>query len=166
MTVGTMCVVASRTWPGINKPGGVGRITHLHYDADSSLSGKVSHVDVLYPVERTRAKRVAVEWVEVKDIINSTVVLGTKGRGGTGRCTRCGSLRRDCGECDWRWEEGREERERIQREEEERRVVELVQRKEEQMAREGGKEKEEKKEKEKRRKSKLRRKRREVSAKQ
>jgi hypothetical protein len=112
---------------------------------------------VLYPVEHTREKRVAVEWLEVKDIVNETVVLGTKGRGGTGRCTRCGSLRRDCGECDWRWEEGREERERKHKEEEERRAVELVQRKEELMARE------EEREKEKRRKSKLRRKRREVS---
>ena len=62
--VGTVVQVALRTWPGINKPGGVARITHIHhienqhveqgpmpsiqYDVSYVLGGKEKHVDALY----------------------------------------------------------------------------------------------------------------------
>jgi len=34
ITVGRLVEVASRTWPGINKPGGVARAVEVHFDDD------------------------------------------------------------------------------------------------------------------------------------
>ena len=51
-SIGTVVEVAPRTWPGINKPGGVGRITRVHnrggsvsYDIRYVLGGREKQVD-------------------------------------------------------------------------------------------------------------------------
>lgn len=49
--VGDLVRVASRTYPGINKPGGVGRVTKVHNDDGAGSSGQtfpVTLVDVKY----------------------------------------------------------------------------------------------------------------------
>jgi len=48
-SIGSIVNIQSRTWPGINKPGGVGRITAVYYD-DNKENTKVTHVDVKYVV--------------------------------------------------------------------------------------------------------------------
>eukprot|EP00934_Nitzschia_sp_Nitz4_P006650 Nitzschia sp. Nitz4//scaffold70_size99833//84841//91685//NITZ4_004610-RA/size99833-snap-gene-0.137-mRNA-1//1//CDS//3329557182//6640//frame0 len=94
--------VASRTWPGINQPGGVARVTQIHGDPL-----RPSHVDVAYIVARTKEKRVPIEYVTIasqyekpkrdRSLRDRGLILG--------RCHRCGSLRKDCGSCDWVMEE-------------------------------------------------------------
>lgn len=115
--------VASRTWPGINQPGGVARISRVYFQEDDEggniddPTGKTgqnvpTHVDVLYVVGRSKEKRVPIEYVtlapqyERPSIGARSVGTGLRDRGLIlGRCRRCGSLRKDCGSCDWRMEE-------------------------------------------------------------
>ena len=108
ITVGRLVEVQSRTWPGINKPGGVARVTNVHYDDDLALS----HIDVQYILGNTKEKEVPVDYVRL-----APEYEGGGGGGGRrqnnlrdrsmllGRCRRCGSLRTDCGSCDWATEE-------------------------------------------------------------
>lgn len=112
LTVGKIVQVEARTWPGINKPGGVGRITQLHYSEDGN---KVTSVDVRYTVVGGRERHVPIEHVEAApefDAVNGpgdgSAQPGGQQRnqlrdrsGLLGRCKRCGSLRADCGSCDW-----------------------------------------------------------------
>ena len=151
ITVGRFVEVASRTWPGINKPGGVARVVEVHFDAssddepndkdndkekDQDVRGKgkhPTHVNVRYMVGTSREKRVPVEYIQLapqyethrpttKDSSASTSVGGNDSGSGNGngsyvasslrdrsmllgRCRRCGSLRTDCGSCDWAFEE-------------------------------------------------------------
>jgi hypothetical protein len=117
-TVGKIVQVEARTWPGINKHGGIGRITQLHYGED----GKVTSVDVRYTVVGGRERHVPIEHVEAapefdvstknNNAGDSFQVTGGQQRnqlrdrsGLLGRCKRCGSLRADCGSCDWMEEE-------------------------------------------------------------
>ncbi|GMI13565.1 hypothetical protein TrVE_jg2295 [Triparma verrucosa] len=98
-----MVETARRAWPGINQPGGIAKITKLHH---SPLTHELSHVDVFYPVERRHEKKVDMQWVTVRsNFMENAVKHGASARGALGRCSRCGSLRRDCGECDWKFEE-------------------------------------------------------------
>ena len=53
LAVGTIVNVQSRTWPGVNKPGGVARITATHhsentYDVAYILGGRESKVDAVF----------------------------------------------------------------------------------------------------------------------
>ena len=55
ITKGSIVTVESRTWPGLNKPGGVARVTHVHhednkikYDVAYVLGGKEKAVDAEY----------------------------------------------------------------------------------------------------------------------
>jgi hypothetical protein len=151
ITVGRFVEVASRTWPGINKPGGVARVVEVHFDTSSDdetndndnenekeqgVGGKrnnPTHVNVRYMVGTSREKRVPVEYVQLapqyethrpttKDSSVSTSAGGNDSGNGNesgnyvasslrdrsmllGRCRRCGSLRTDCGSCDWAVEE-------------------------------------------------------------
>ena len=103
--VGEIVHVQARTWPGINKPGGIARITQLH-----SSSEKLTDVDVQYVVVGGRERRVPIEYVSPapssiaaaskqdalphrNELRDRSMLLG--------RCRRCGSLRKDCGSCDW-----------------------------------------------------------------
>lgn len=111
---GTIVQVQARTWPGINKPGGIGRITQLHISDD-----KVTDVDVHYIVVGGRERRVPIQYVKLapeyvsspSDVAASFSGAAPGGRSQRnqlrdrsimlGRCKRCGSLRADCGSCDW-----------------------------------------------------------------
>lgn len=106
-TVGKIVQVEARTWPGINKPGGVGRITQLHYSDNGTT---VTSVDVRYTVVGGRERHVPIEHVEVApefDVQGNADSGDQTGQqlrdrsGLLGRCKRCGSLRADCGSCDW-----------------------------------------------------------------
>jgi len=121
---GLMVEVAPRMWPGINKPGGYAMVKKLHssstrVDVNGNRVG-ITHVDVWYPVESKRESRVPMEFVKVashlqdvsRDRNDVTSDEGNDGnsnrrrrvlmkRNTLGRCTRCKSLRRDCGSCDW-----------------------------------------------------------------
>ena len=85
--VGQLVNVESRTWPGINQPGGVGRVTGISAD----------RVSVQYIVGRRREKEIPLRFIKAHSIEgdrlrNRTMLLG--------RCSNCGSLRTDCGSCD------------------------------------------------------------------
>lgn len=108
LEVGRLVDVEARTWPGINKQGGIGRIIKVHTQVATRLNGgglaeKVTHVDVKYVVNTGREKMVAVQYVksaqeveneaEGKELRDRSLLMG--------RCTNCPSLRKDCGACDW-----------------------------------------------------------------
>eukprot|EP00978_Attheya_sp_CCMP212_P007186 scaffold16717_cov53-Attheya_sp.AAC.9 len=120
--VGDTVEVQARMWPGINRHGGVGRVMDVHRDE----RGVLAHVDVKYIVVGGRERLVPVEYValapqfaqsnsnsnsnnaaetEAADPKNKNKgVLGSSLRDRShmlGRCTHCGSLRLDCGSCDW-----------------------------------------------------------------
>ena len=148
LRVGRMVNVAARTWPGINKQGGTGRVTALHMSVGvgEESTGAVTHVDVRYVVVGGREKRVPVCYIKAAPEYEDEVLpgegggsdpsaapdgggerdrhAGTAGGGAVltggipnrrrrpfhllrdrsmllGRCGRCGSLRSDCGSCDW-----------------------------------------------------------------
>ena len=44
ITKGSIVTVESRTWPGLNKPGGVARVTHVHHDSDNKITYDVAYV--------------------------------------------------------------------------------------------------------------------------
>lgn len=85
--VGQYVDVQSRTWPGINKPGGIGRV--------SGVAG--NRVSVRYLVGRRHEKEILIQYVKPYDVpserLRDRALL-------KGRCARCGSLRNDCGSCD------------------------------------------------------------------
>jgi hypothetical protein len=56
--IGTIVRVQSRTWPGINKPGGVARVTKVHTDSHS--------YDVAYVLGGTE-KQVGAAYVTLHD---------------------------------------------------------------------------------------------------
>jgi hypothetical protein len=99
-TVGQWVSVASRTSPGINQPGGIGRITAVN-DSD--------HVSIKYVLDGRHEKNVHVQYVQKYSWETTTSTAtgtssGTRLRDRTmllGRCTYCGSLRADCQSCDF-----------------------------------------------------------------
>jgi hypothetical protein len=102
-TVGQWVSVASRTSPGINQPGGIGRIT--------ALNEKDRTVSVKYVLDGRHEKNVHLQfvqmysWEETSATANTSIAMGnTRLRDRTmllGRCTYCGSLRADCQSCDF-----------------------------------------------------------------
>jgi len=113
LVIGKLVNVISRTWPGINKPGGIGKITK-RYPEDSTQPVKC--VDVKYIVHGGTDKIIPVEFIEPHEDDGNRI------RNTSARCTRCKSFRSDCQSCDWRFEV--EEDQRRQREEAERRRLE------------------------------------------
>jgi hypothetical protein len=113
LVVGKLVNVISRTWPGINKPGGIGKITKRYPD---DVTQPVKCVDVKYIVHGGTDKIIPVEFVEPHDDDGNRI------RNTSSRCTRCKSFRSDCQNCDWRFEA--EEEQRRQREEAQRRRLE------------------------------------------
>jgi hypothetical protein len=92
--VGQLVNVAPRTWPGINQPGGIGRITGLAFD----------RVSVRYVLDGRHEKEIDSKYAGIhqqgptRRLRNRSMLLG--------RCNVCGSLRTDCGSCDlWLEEE-------------------------------------------------------------
>ena len=120
ITEGRLVQVASRTWPGINKPGGVARVTMVVHSNNNNNNGGGggllrSHVDVQYIVGNGKEKRVPIEYVQLapqyetsRDDCSRRTNAAASLRDRSmllGRCRQCGSLRTDCGSCDWATEE-------------------------------------------------------------
>ena len=109
IAVGRLVEVASRTWPGINKPGGVARVIDVNHDNEDKLVS----VNVHYILGSSKEKNVPVEYVKLAPQYET--LSSSRSGGGRislrdrscllGRCRRCGSLRTDCGSCDWVMEE-------------------------------------------------------------
>ena len=114
VALGCHVEVEDRLWPGSNKPGGMARVTGIHRETKA--------VDLHYVVEGRRKEK----HVDLKHVIrlapefdfdlthdgSGTAATGDgeiNRRGNNlrdrslllGRCTHCGSLRADCGSCDW-----------------------------------------------------------------
>lgn len=87
-SVGQLVNVESRTWPGINQPGGVGRITGLGRD----------RVSIKYVLDGRHEKEVDIQYVHAQEQLSSRSLRNRSML--LGRCRNCGSLRRDCGSCD------------------------------------------------------------------
>ena len=90
--VGEIVHVSARTGPGINQPGGVARITALSADK----------ADVKYILDGRSEKNVNLEFLgayQQRNRLRDRNVL-------LGRCSNCGSLRKDCDSCDIRASEG------------------------------------------------------------
>ena len=124
ITEGCMVEVQRRCWPGMNKPGGfamIKRLLRLGSSDEEASSRVVTHVDVWYPVEGRKENRVPIKYVKIasdlmpmpsntgaegsagKEVqnVNGNDFGGRRRRNTLGRCTRCHSLRQDCGSCDW-----------------------------------------------------------------
>ena len=87
---GQLVRVEARTWPGINKPGGVGRIIRLianELDVQYVLGGGEKGVPLQYV-------SIVEEFSSQNSLRDRSILLG--------RCKQCGSLRADCGSCDLR----------------------------------------------------------------
>ena len=116
---GCMVEVERRCWPGMNKPGGFAMVKRLlRLDNSSEGENQVTHVDVWYPVEGKKESRVPIKYIKIaSDLMpiptnsmtgkddNPTEFTGRRKRNTLGRCTRCHSLRQDCGSCDWKEEQ-------------------------------------------------------------
>lgn len=115
-TVGQLVNVQSRTWPGINQPGGVGRVTAVstgttsEEDAGSSSSSLLLY-SVKYVLDGRHEKRIEAQYVQPhqqQSMLRDRSML-------LGRCTRCGSLRRDCGSCELhQWQQQQQQRQEQQ----------------------------------------------------
>lgn len=102
-TVGQLVNVASRTWSGINQPGGVGRILALHHHQTPTTT---TTAHVRYILDSRQEKNVELKYIqpyhiESSRLRNRNMLLG--------RCSRCGSLRKDCNSCDVLWADEQEE---------------------------------------------------------
>jgi hypothetical protein len=111
---GKLVNVISRTWPGINKPGGIGKITKVYHDEATQL---VEGVDVKYIVHGGTDKGIPIEFIEAHEDD------GNRNRNTSERCPRCKSFTSDCLNCDIRYQE--EVKQRRRQEE-----IEYLQRKE------------------------------------
>ena len=91
--IGTLVEVASRTWPGINKPGGTAKITGATWDADEESW----YYNVKYVLGGTE-KDVDESYVRTAEPLMSTLESTRRRQQGMlGRCRYCASLVRDCG---------------------------------------------------------------------
>ena len=109
ITVGRLVEVASRTWPGINKPGGVAKVTNVYFDEvfekdngpaiGEKKDRDSTHVDVQYVLGNSKEKRVPIEYVQIASQYeeisrSSTAISSLRDRSLLlGRCLNCGSLR-------------------------------------------------------------------------
>ena len=112
LTIDCLVEVRDRMWPGMNKQGGIARVKAIDREQQT--------VNVHFVVERRKEKNVPIEFITLapqydagrqseasnqqklvynqnKNLRDRSMLLG--------RCKRCGSLRKDCGNCDWLEEE-------------------------------------------------------------
>jgi hypothetical protein len=71
LQLGNVVQVQSRTWPGVNKPGGVAKITKVHDESGCSPP----LYDVQYVVDRRKEKRVDAIYLELHDEMNTALQL-------------------------------------------------------------------------------------------
>jgi hypothetical protein len=109
LTVDCLVDVEDRMWPGMNKQGGIARVkaidtakrtVNLHYVVDRRKEKDVAISFVTlapqYDVQQPSSSSQAAQQSNLRD---RSMLLG--------RCKLCGSLRTDCGSCDWVEEERR-----------------------------------------------------------
>ncbi|KAG3241832.1 hypothetical protein PI124_g13305 [Phytophthora idaei] len=70
LEVGTLVEVESRTWPGINKLGGAGRITRVHRDTSKDGETEEIFYDVRYLVVGGFERHIGREYVHSSDFLN------------------------------------------------------------------------------------------------
>jgi hypothetical protein len=131
LTVGRMVHVQARTWPGMNRPGGLGHVEKVYYAAaaaaDATPGGEAAgavaaatptHVDVNYLKSEATARDrgVPVRYVSDRIRLAAEIEAGDVGARcassrrsrrdavNSRRCAACGSFATDCGDCDWRRE--------------------------------------------------------------
>jgi len=111
LQVGRMVKVQSRTWPGINCPGGQGHIEKV-YKSNTNL---ITHVDVKYLSceAKTRDRGIEIQYVTDYNMVTLQIAEGEVGARSSRsrrnrqtsvnsrRCTNCGAFAIDCGNCDW-----------------------------------------------------------------
>jgi len=117
LTIECLVDVEDRMWPGMNKQGGIARIKGID---------RINRcVDLHYVVDRRKEKKVDLEFITLapqyevdRPSSSGTGAQATIGKAPAptslrdrsmllGRCKLCGSLRTDCGSCDWLEEERR-----------------------------------------------------------
>ena len=134
LTVGRMVHVQPRTWPGMNRPGGLGYVEKVYYAAaaaaaaeaisggDAAVAGEAAatptHVDVKYLKSEATARDLGVpaRYVSDRRLLAAEIEAGDVGARcassrrtrrdavNSRRCAACGSFATDCGDCDWRRE--------------------------------------------------------------
>ena len=87
--VGTHGKVESRTWPGINKPGGFAKVKKVHCDE----IGNVLRIDVSYIVEGGTEKALDVRWFTPRDLAEDS---GKRTASNKVRCAYCNAFEDDC----------------------------------------------------------------------
>ncbi|ETL36471.1 hypothetical protein L916_11546 [Phytophthora nicotianae] len=70
LEVGTLVEVESRTWPGINKQGGAGRITRVHREKSKDGEAEDIFYDVRYVVVGGFERHIEREYVHSSDFVN------------------------------------------------------------------------------------------------
>jgi hypothetical protein len=108
--IGQLVSVQARTWAGINQPGGIARIQSIQQQptvtaaaaaAPAGVMPVVLVVGVKYVVDGRQEAAVQVRYLTPHSFGRER---GLRNRGLLlGRCQRCGSLRTDCGSCDFNW---------------------------------------------------------------
>ena len=112
LQVGRMVKVQSRTWPGINCPGGQGHIEKVY---KSNTTNLITHVDVKYLSceAKTRDRGIEIQYVTDYNMVTLQIADGEVGARSSRsrrnrqtsvnsrRCTNCGAFAIDCGNCDW-----------------------------------------------------------------
>ena len=105
--VGELVQVDRRAWPGINQPGGVGHIVQVDSrpppfdDSKSETGARPSHevkVSVRYVLDGRLERNIDTAYVHAHNQSSSRSLRDRRML--LGRCSNCGSLRRDCGSCD------------------------------------------------------------------
>ena len=131
LTVGRMVHVQPRTWPGMNRPGGLGHVEKVYYAAaaaeaipggeaacmDAAMATP-THVDVKYLKSEATVRDLGVpaRYVSDRRLLAAEIEAGDVGARcassrrsrrdavNSRRCAACGSFATDCGDCDWRRE--------------------------------------------------------------
>lgn len=133
LTVGRMVHVQPRTWPGMNRPGGLGHVEKVYYAAAAAAAEAIpggeaavaeeaaatpTHVDVKYLKSEATARDLGVpaRYVSDRRLLAAEIEAGDVGARcassrrtrrdavNSRRCAACGSFATDCGDCDWRRE--------------------------------------------------------------
>jgi hypothetical protein len=91
--------VEDRTWPGMNKQGGIAKVKAIN-KAERS-------VDVQFVLDKRKEQGISIDYVvrapECDPGASKQQKPVLRDRSGQlGRCTRCRALRKDCGFCDWK----------------------------------------------------------------
>lgn len=91
LSIGEYVEVAARCWPGINKPGGAGKIKAVQWDEEEQ-----EHLYKVAYILGGSETRVEEKYIRPRDILGDQNT-GARKQGLMGRCRYCPSFIRDCG---------------------------------------------------------------------